>query len=60
MDTQQQPVSPKKVRTSVSLPADFYAEIERLAAQKKVSIAWVIREAVEQYLSRQTPLFRNQ
>jgi hypothetical protein len=28
-----------------------------LAAQKKVSIGWVVREAVEKYLGDQFPLF---
>jgi metal-responsive CopG/Arc/MetJ family transcriptional regulator len=47
----------KTVRTTVSLPTDNYRELERLAERKKVSIAWVIREAVDNYLAQQSPLF---
>jgi predicted DNA-binding ribbon-helix-helix protein len=48
------------VRTSVSLKRLDYQEIERIADQKKVSIAWVIREAVEDYLKDRAPLFKSQ
>lgn len=48
--------SRKKVRTSVSFDAEQYAEIERIAKAKKVSVAWVVREAVEQYIEAQWPL----
>jgi metal-responsive CopG/Arc/MetJ family transcriptional regulator len=42
----------KKVRVSVSFPPDHYAELQRIAAEKKVSVAWVVRDAVELYLTR--------
>ena len=45
-----------KVRASVSLPADQYAVLERLAEEKKVSIAWVVRDAVDHYLRERWPL----
>ena len=48
---------PKTTRTTVTIPNDNYQELERLADRKKVSVAWVIREAVEVYLSQQSPLF---
>jgi hypothetical protein len=41
----------RKVRASMSLPQDLYEEIERVARIKKVSIAWVVRDAVEKYLA---------
>lgn len=44
------------VRATISFPAQHYAELERLAQEKKVSLAWVVREAVERYLSEQWPL----
>jgi predicted DNA-binding ribbon-helix-helix protein len=48
----------KPVRTTATIPAEDYAELEKIAEQKKVSVAWVIREAVDKYLRSQSPLFR--
>ena len=42
---------PKSSRASISFPSDLYAEIELLALQKKVSVAWVIRDAAERYVA---------
>lgn len=53
-------VSPKTTRASVSFPAPVYAELERLAAAKKVSLAWVVREAAERYVEDQWPLFKEE
>jgi hypothetical protein len=36
------------VRASITFPPDLY---ETLAKQKKVSLAWVARDAVEKYIS---------
>jgi hypothetical protein len=44
-------------RTSVTFPPDVYRSLENIAKKKKVSTAWVIREAAERYISDQTPLF---
>ena len=44
-------------RASVTFPADVYSSIEIIAKQKKVSVAWVIREAAEKYVADQWPLF---
>lgn len=46
-------------RTSVSFPPEVYKTLEDLAARKKVSIGWVVREAVDKYLADQWPLFTN-
>jgi len=46
----------KAVRASVTFPGDVYAELERLASAKKVSLAWVIRDAAERYVADQWPL----
>jgi predicted DNA-binding protein len=45
------------MRASVSFPPDLYRTLEALAKQKKVSVAWVIREAAERYVEAQWPLF---
>ncbi len=48
------------VRASISFPPDVYEGLEDIAKQKKVSLAWVVREAVEQYLTEKWPLFRTE
>ena len=54
----QSAVSTRMPRKSVSLPADVQEQLERIADRKKVSFAWVVREAVDRYLEAETPLFR--
>ena len=46
-------------RASVTFPPELYKTLEDLARKKKVSIAWVVREAAEQYVAAEWPLFRN-
>ena len=41
-----------RVRASISFPPDLYETLQALAAQKKVSVAWVVRDAVEQYVAK--------
>lgn len=43
-------------RASVSFPPELYRTLETLAKRKKVSIAWVVREAAEKYVEGQGPL----
>lgn len=47
-------------RTSVTFPHDLYQTIEEMAKKKKVSMAWVVREAVEKYVADHWPLFNSQ
>ena len=42
------------VRASISFPPDVYRALSELAKQKKVSLAWVVREAAEKYVSEQS------
>lgn len=52
---------PRATRATASLPPDVYATLQDIAYQKKVSVAWVIREATEKYIADQWPLLgRNQ
>ncbi|MGH9908051.1 MAG: CopG family transcriptional regulator [Pyrinomonadaceae bacterium] len=44
-------------RASVTFPPELYHTLEQLAKQKKVSVAWVVREAAEKYVVDQWPLF---
>ena len=48
----------RKVRASISLPPELYEGVERIARAKKVSIAWVVRDAVEKYLESENSLSR--
>jgi predicted DNA-binding protein len=44
-------------RASVTFPPDLYHTLEQLAKQKKVSVAWIVRDAAEKYVADQWPLF---
>ena len=50
----------KSVRTSVSLSPALHDTLERMAKEKKVSVAWVIRDAAEKYVSEQWPLLQQE
>lgn len=41
------------IRASISFPPNLYRRLEVLARQKKVSVAWIVRDATEQYFSNQ-------
>lgn len=43
-------------RASVSFPPDLYQSLEQIARHKKVSMAWVVRDAAERYVADQWPL----
>jgi len=43
-------------RTSVSFPPSLYHNLEQIAKKKKVSIAWVVRNAAEKYVTDLYPL----
>lgn len=48
------------LRASVSFPPELYHTLEQIAKQKKVSVAWVVRDAAEKYVDDQVPLFHQQ
>ena len=45
------------VRASISFPPDIYEILETIAKEKRVSLAWVVREAAEKYVAEKWPLF---
>lgn len=45
------------VRASSSYPRELYRMLEEIAREKKVSIAWVMRDAAEKYVNERWPLF---
>lgn len=42
----------KYIRTSTSIPQNHYEQLEKLAKRNKVSVAWVVRDAIEKYLEK--------
>ncbi len=44
------------MRATISFQSDLYKTLEDIARQKKVSLAWVVREAAEQYIADKWPL----
>jgi metal-responsive CopG/Arc/MetJ family transcriptional regulator len=46
------------VRASISFPQDLYQTLEEIARQRKVSLAWIVRDAAAQYIADKWPLFR--
>ena len=47
---------PRTTRASASLPVELYDTLQDIAREKKVSVAWVIRDAAERYVADQWPL----
>jgi len=45
------------IRASSSYPRELYEMLEEIAREKKVSIAWVMRDAAEKYVNERWPLF---
>jgi len=43
--------SDASIRASISFPPGLYTALEQLAVKKKVSVAWVVRDATERYLA---------
>jgi metal-responsive CopG/Arc/MetJ family transcriptional regulator len=50
------PAAPAAQRASVSFPPELYRTLEEIARSKKVSVAWVVRDAAEKYVADQWPL----
>ena len=38
------------IRITVSVPAKHHGQLESLAAKNRVSVAWIVRDAIEKYL----------
>lgn len=57
VEARQPSREPRTVRASVSLRSELYRTLEALAKQKRVSTAWILRDAAEKYVAEQWPLF---
>lgn len=40
----------------MSFPAEVYKALEYIAKERKVSVAWIVRDAAEQYTTQRWPL----
>lgn len=49
--------STAQVRATISFPPEIYQTLEVIAKEKKVSLAWVVRDATEKYIADKWPLF---
>jgi len=47
-------------RISVSLTDEQYNHMVRIAEEKRVSLAWVIRDTIDKLIVSETPLFNGQ
>ncbi len=52
------PSEGSSVRATISFPSEIYQTLENIAREKKVSLAWVVRDATEQYIADKWPLFK--
>ena len=43
-------------RASITLPVELHQTLQQIAKHKKVSLAWVMRDAAEKYVADQWPL----
>lgn len=50
----------KGQRVSVSFTPEQYDYLTRMAQRKKVSIAWVVRDAVDKLVTEDAPLFKRE
>lgn len=46
----------RSTRATASLPPGIYETLQDIAKHKKVSVAWVIRDAAEKYIADQPQL----
>jgi metal-responsive CopG/Arc/MetJ family transcriptional regulator len=53
----QSPKTSSTARVSISFPGEVYSELRKIADEKKVSVAWVVRDAVSKYIGDRYPLF---
>ena len=59
-NAKRQPLPRRTARASVSFPGELYDTLEQIAKDKKVSVAWVIRDAAEKYIADRWPLLEKQ
>ena len=60
MNRMRQKAHSETQRISVSFSFEKYRELQNIAHKKKVSLAWVVRDAVDRYLDDKYPLFSDE
>ena len=50
------PENASTVRATISFPTELYDTLADIAKKNKVSLAWVVRDATEQYIADKWPL----
>jgi predicted transcriptional regulator len=45
--------SKQTARISISLSKEMYLKVEKIASEKNVSIAWIVRESISKFLKRE-------
>jgi Ribbon-helix-helix protein, copG family. len=50
----------RTTRTTFTVDTDDMVELEAIAAQQRVSVAWVIRDCIKEYLAGKAPLLADQ
>jgi predicted DNA-binding protein len=53
-------VSDGSTRVTVTVPKEHYEILRAEARSRKVSLAWVVREAIERYVHEAAPLFHQE
>lgn len=43
------------VRASITFESEQYSQIQQVAHEKRVSVAWVVRDAILKYLRAESP-----
>jgi hypothetical protein len=49
-------IQERTVRASISFPEEQYSLLEKIASEHRVSLAWVVRDAIDGYLRARWPL----
>jgi metal-responsive CopG/Arc/MetJ family transcriptional regulator len=42
-----------QIRSTISFPQELYKNLQDIAKEKKVSLAWIVRDAAERYVADQ-------
>lgn len=50
----------ESVRLSITLSVEQHQYLERVAKRQRVSLAWVVRDAIRRYMDAAAPLFADQ